>query len=144
MLCGIVGPIFVVMGLFAEGDVVGWMVLAGLVITAGNLVLSAGIARTAHRAELRRARLAAHGRLATADILSMEETSSEMDGQPVVELKLHIHGAYVSSFDVVDRVPVPLLSIPLLHRGQLAVLVDPETREYEVDWKATAQLEGPR
>lgn len=144
MLCGIVGPIFLVMGLFAEGPVMGWMVLAGLVITAGNLALAAGTARGAHRVELKRARLAAYGRMGRADILSMDDTTSEMNGHPVVVLRLRIHGDYIVPFEVEDRVPVPLISIPLLHRGPLAVRVDPETQEYEVDWKATAQLEGPR
>lgn len=139
MLCGVVGPIFLAMALFADGPVVGWMLWLGLVITAGNVALAAGLARGAHRKELKRYRLAMTGRTASADVLSMEETGSPSNGEPVVHLRLRIHGSGITPFEVEERATVPITAVPLLHGGSLAVRVDPETREYEIDWRASSQ-----
>lgn len=148
LLCGIVGPIFLVIGLVGESESSGpdssqdWLIWWGIAITALDVVIAWFMARSRYRKDLKLQRLGVHGRSARADILSMEETGIRINDQPVVKLRLRIHGESVAPFEVEERKTVPMTAIPLLHRGGLAVVVDPETQDYEIDWHASAQLAG--
>lgn len=77
--------------------------------------------------------------MAIADIISIEQTSVQINDQPLMKLGLHIHGDDMVAFDVEKRVVVPVFQQGLLHARRLSVLVDPV---FEIDWQATALLAG--
>jgi len=136
LLAGIVGPIFLVMGLVAEGPDTGWLLPTGLAVTALDLVIGLLIGRSRYRGQQRMRHLRQVGRPATAQILSSEQTSVRINDQPVVVLRMRIVGDDVAAFEVQAREVVPEIRIPLLHGGTLPVLVDPESHEWEIDWDA--------
>ncbi len=135
LLAGIVGPIFLVMGLvLRDQPETGWMLPLGIGITALDLVIGVLVGRARHRSAQRRYRLQLRGRRASAQVLSIEQTSVRINDQPVLVLNLRIHGADLESFEATARQAVPEYRIPLLHAGELPALVDPETGEWEIDW----------
>lgn len=143
MLCGIVGPIFWVM-YYVIGDVDGtkWMLWSGMGITILNVVIAFFIARGATRMKAKVARMQLTGHMAIADITSLAQTNMQINDQPVMKLGLRIRGDGVPSFETEIRKTVPIVAQAMLHRRVLAVLVDPATKEFEIDWQATAMLTG--
>ncbi len=81
------------------------------------------------------------GVLATAQIQGLAETGVRINERPVVNLDLHITGP---GFDFNDqkRVTVDISKQAIVTARKLVVLVDPNTREYEIDWQASALVAG--
>lgn len=143
MLCGIVGPIFLVMYFVLDGEpFIEWMLWTGLGITILNVVIAYFIARGSARFKAKMSRMQLTGHMALADITSLSQTNVQINDQPVMKLGLSIHGEGVPSFDVEIRKTVPIFAQAMLHRRVLAVLVDPNTREFEIDWQATGMITG--
>ncbi|GAB91562.1 SHOCT domain-containing protein [Gordonia rhizosphera] len=142
MLCGIVGPIFLVGYVLIDAPDTEWMLWTGLAVTVLDVIVAAAISWVAYRSRVTSARLHATGRMAVADITAIEPTNVEINDQPLMKLGLHIRGGGVVPFDDEKRMVVPAFQQPMLHRRMLAVVVDPETNEYEIDWQATALLTG--
>ncbi|MDL9944834.1 SHOCT domain-containing protein [Gordonia sp. ABSL11-1] len=142
MLCGIVGPIFLVAYFLIDEPGTGWMLWTGLGVTLLDVVIALFIARLSIGGQQRTARLRTTGRMAIAEIRGVEQTNVQINDQPLMKLDLHIHGDGISSFETQKRTVVPIFQQPMLHRRVLAVLVDPATNEFEIDWQATALLTG--
>lgn len=136
LLCGVVGPIFLVMGLVVDGPETGWLLPTGIAITVSDVLVAVLIARARTRAQQRTYRLRTHGRRARARVLSFEQTNVRINDQPVLVLQLRIEGADLAPFEAQSRTVVSEVHIPLLHAGELPVLIDPETQEWEIDWAA--------
>lgn len=143
LLAGVVGPIFLVMGLVAEGPETGWLLPTGLLVTALDIVIGLLIGRGRHQAQVKMHHLRRVGRPATAQVLSFDQTGVRVNDQPMLVLKMRIHGEDLVPFEVQAREVVPEIRIPLLHAGQLPVLVDPETHEWEIDWDAARPVAPP-
>jgi hypothetical protein len=79
--------------------------------------------------------------LATAQIMGLAETGMRINERPVVSLDLHIAGP---GFDFGDRkrVTVDISKQAIVTARKLVVLVDPNTREYEIEWQASALIAG--
>jgi len=79
--------------------------------------------------------------LATAQIMGLAETGMRINERPVVSLDLHIAGP---GFDFSDRkrVTVDISKQAIVTARKLVVLVDPNTREYEIEWQASALIAG--
>ncbi|WP_188111319.1 SHOCT domain-containing protein [Nocardioides antri] len=135
LICGIVGPIFLVIYL-ASGSVpeIGWMLWTGLGVTVLDVVLAVAIAAGRTRAQRRTHRLRRTGRRALAQVLSVEQTGVRINDQPLLELRLRIEGGDVTPFEAESRSVISDVRLPLLYAGPLPVLVDPETLEWEFDW----------
>ncbi|MET9202961.1 SHOCT domain-containing protein [Gordonia sp. NPDC003585] len=142
MLCGIVGPIFLVAYFLIDEPGIEWMLWTGLGITILDVALGIGLGLMSSSGNQRSSRLRATGRAAIADITSIQQTNVEINDQPLMKLGLHIHGDDIVSFDVEKRTVVPVYQQALLHGRRLAVLVDPATNEFEIDWQGTALLSG--
>lgn len=142
MVCGIVGPIFVVMYYVIDEPGLEWMFWTGLGVTILNVVIAFVIARVSARFTAKMARMQVSGHMALADVTALRQTNMEINDQPVMQLGLRIHGAEVPTFDVDVRKTVPIVAQAMLHRRVLAVLVDPSTREFEIDWQATGMVTG--
>ncbi|MFC5730410.1 MULTISPECIES: SHOCT domain-containing protein [Nocardioides] len=137
LVCGVVGPIFLVMGLVAGGDEGnGWLLPSGIVITALDIVLGVLIGTGRYRSQQKLYRLRLRGRPAHGQVLSFDQTGVRINDQPVVALRLRIHGNDLTPFDAERKVVVPEIRLPLLYAGDLPVLVDPESKEWEIDWSS--------
>lgn len=142
LVCGVVGPIFLAMGLAVDEPGSGWLLPTGIGITVLDVLIALLVARGRTRSQRRTYRLRARGRRARGHVLSFDQTNVRINDQPLVQLSLRIEGEDVAPFEVQTRTVVPELRLPLLYSGELPVLVDPETREWEIDW-AAARLVTP-
>ncbi|WP_141004892.1 SHOCT domain-containing protein [Nocardioides humi] len=140
LLCGIVGPIFVIVGLSVDEPGTGWLLPLGIAITVLDVVIGLVIGGLRHRSALRSHRLRQRGRPARAQVLSFEHTSVRINEQPLLKLRLRIEGEDIAPFEVESRQVVPDVRMPLLYGGELPALVDPETREWEVDWSSARPI----
>ena len=140
LLAGIVGPIFLVMGLNVDGPETGWLLPTGIGITALDLVIGVLVGMGRHRGRLKTYRLKQRGRRARGEVLSFEQTNVRINDQPLVRLRLRISGADIAPFEVEGKHVVSDIRLPLLYAGELPVLVDPETNEWEIDWEAAGPI----
>ncbi|MGK2882293.1 MAG: SHOCT domain-containing protein [Mycobacterium sp.] len=146
LLCGgLVGPIFLAV-YFATGqsDLMKWMFWVGLLVTAIDVLAALAIAGLGARSQARTAALEAHGVLALAQIIGMAETNTRINDRPVVKLNLRISGPGIAPFDVEDRVIADVTRLAMLTTRRLAVLVDPATGQFEIDWERSSLINGQR
>lgn len=136
LLCGIVGPIFFVMGLAVPADEPGsgWLLPTGVGITVLDVVIALAIANSRTEKQRKMFQLRTRGRRARGRVLSFEQTGVRVNDQPMIVIKLMVEGGDITPFEAQARCVVPEVHIPLLHAGELPVLIDPETDEWEIDW----------
>lgn len=136
LLCGIVGPIFFVMGLAVPADEpdTGWLLPTGIAITVLDVVIAVAIANNRTEKQRKLHHLRSRGRRARGRVLSFEQTGVRVNDQPMLVIRLMIEGGDITPFEAQVRSVVPEIHIPLLHAGELPILIDPETDEWEIDW----------
>ena len=157
-LCGgVFGPILLAMYFLSGGrdDVTGeqvditWMLLVGVPITVGSVVLGVvaghfigkGVAKI-EQSQQRRARLQQRGVLALAQVTGWAETGMSINDRPVVRVSLRIEWQGMAPFDTEARVTVGVTAMPVLAGRRLVVLMDPATRDCEIDLQASALVSG--
>jgi hypothetical protein len=156
LICGgLVGPIFLVTyfalpGMFGSfgPDVdsmaqqsTQWMLWVGALITIADVLVAVWLANRGAKSSAKSAALHQAGVLATAQIMGLAETGMRINERPVVSLDLRIAGpGFV--FDDRKRVTVDISKQAIVTARKLVVLVDPNTREYEIDWQASALIAG--
>lgn len=138
LLAGIVGPIFLVMGLASDGPETGWLLPTGIGITALDLAIGVLVGTGRHRARQKTYRLRQRGRRARGEVLSFEQTNVRINDQPLVRLR--ISGDDIAAFEVEGQHVISDVRLPLLYAGELPVLVDPESREWEIDWDSVRTI----
>jgi hypothetical protein len=160
LICGgVVGPIFLVtyfvlpqiMGNQFDSvdssfsstvqDNTSWMLWVGALITVADVFVAIWLANRGAQSSAKMASLKASGVMTTAQIMGMAETGMRINDHPVVNLDLHIAGP---GFDFNDRkrVTVDFTKQAVITARKLVVLVDPNTRGYEIDWQASALIAG--
>ncbi|GLE57728.1 hypothetical protein NJBCHELONAE_30370 [Mycobacteroides chelonae] len=142
LICGIVGPIFIVMYYVIDQPATSWMLYSGVGITIGIVVLAFVLTLFFTRTDEARKLLEANGILALADVIAANETGMRVNDQPVIKLTLQVHGDGISPFRAETRTRVSVLQVPALSRGKLVVLVAPGTEQFQIDWQRTALLSG--
>lgn len=141
LVCGIVGPIFLVMGIAMAGEPdARWLLPTGIGITVLDLVIGVLIGRGRYRSAKKLHRLRSNGRRARAQVLSFDPTNVRINDQPLLKLRLRIHGDDLAPFEVESRTVVSDFRMPLLYAGDLPVLVDPESKEWELDWDSAEPI----
>ncbi len=157
-LCGgVFGPILLAMYFLSGGrdDVTGeqvditWMLLVGVPITVGSVVLGVvaghfigkGVDKV-EQSQQRRARLQQRGVLALAQVTGWAETGMSINDRPVVRVSLRIEWQGMAPFDTEARVTVGVTAMPVLAGRRLVVLMDPATRDCEIDLQASALVSG--
>jgi hypothetical protein len=154
-LCGgLAGPIF--LGLYFLDRAVGdeqedsaWMLVLGVAITVGSVVLGVvaghfigkGVDKV-EQSQQRRARLQQRGVLALAQVMGWAETGVSINDRPVVRVNLRVEWPGMAPFDTQERVTVGVTAMPVLAGRRLVVLLDPATRECEIDLQASALVGG--
>jgi hypothetical protein len=156
LICGgLVGPIFLVTyfalpGMFGSfgPDVdsmaqqsTQWMLWVGALITIADVLVAVWLANRGAKSSAKSAALHQAGVLATAQIMGLAETGMRINERPVVSLDLRIAGPGFA-FDDRKRVTVDISKQAIVTARKLVVLVDPNTREYEIDWQASALIAG--
>ena len=159
LLCGgAVGPIFLIGYFVLPGlinsqfssfgssvsstqQLIQWMLWAGLLITVVDVLVALWLANRGARSSVKSAALHQTGVLTMAQIQGLQETGMRINERPVVNLDLHIAGPGFE-FGSRKRVTVDISKQAIVTARKLVVLVDPNTREYEIDWQASGLIAG--
>ncbi|GAA3664733.1 hypothetical protein GCM10022237_26000 [Nocardioides ginsengisoli] len=144
LLCGVVGPVFLIIGLnVGDEPGSGWLLPTGIGVTVLDLVIGGLLGRGRYRSAQRSYRLHRRGRSALATVLAADSTNVQINNQPLMALRLRIHGADITPFEVSAKKVIPSFRLPLLYAGDLPVLVDPESREWEIQWGEVRPVAPP-
>jgi hypothetical protein len=81
------------------------------------------------------------GVLALARITELTQTGTGRGDQPEVRVSLRVTGPGLA-FDTAARVAVSGARRANVDAGQLVVLVDPASRDYQIDWDRSALVNG--
>jgi hypothetical protein len=151
-LCGgITGPIFLaIYFLSGEEDDVAWMLPVGGALTVGSVVVGVVLAHFIAKGvayieknRQRREQLRQRGVLALAQVTGYAETGVSINERPVVKVNMHVEGQRgLAPFNTEARTTVGVTTMPVLAARRLVVLVDPATRDCEIDMQASALVSG--
>ena len=144
LLCGgLVGPIFLAV-YFSTGQPISlkWMFWVGLLVTALDVLIALALANYGAKTDAKTKLLEANGVVALARVTAIGETGTRIDDQPLVTVDLHVEGPGLTPFDVQDRMIASVTRLPLITGRKLVALVDPATREYQIDWERSALVGG--
>ncbi|MGV0642517.1 SHOCT domain-containing protein [Mycolicibacterium sp. XJ879] len=143
LLCGIVGPIFLVV-YFAMGadPMLQWLFWTGLLITAADVLIALGITAAGVKSSAKTAALEQTGVLALAQVVGIQETGTRINEQPLVKLDLQISGPGIAPFASQDRVLASISRLPMITSRKLVAIVDPMTGEYQIDWERSSLISG--
>lgn len=157
LVCGgLVGPIFLITYFVLPGMFGGpfgtdtsslvqqstsWMLWVGLLITVADVLVAIWLANRGAQSSAKSAALHQTGVLTMAQITGLGETGMRINERPVVNLDLHISGPGFE-FNDRKRVTVDITKQAIVTARKLVVLVDPNTRDYEIDWQASALICG--
>ncbi|MCZ0730176.1 SHOCT domain-containing protein [Mycolicibacterium iranicum] len=143
LLCGIVGPIFLVIYFAAgAGPMLQWMLWAGLLITILDVVIAVVITGFGARSAAKTKALEASGVLALAQVVGIHETNTRINEQPLVKLDLQVSGPGLTPFSTQDQVVASVGRLPMITSRKLVALVDPTTKDYQIDWERSALVAG--
>lgn len=143
LLCGIVGPIFLVIYFAGGGDpMMKWMFWAGLLITAIDILIALGLTAVGSKSAAQKEKLEQVGVLALAQVTGIHETNTRINEQPLVKLDLQISGPGIAPFASQDRVLASVSRLPMITNRKLVALVDPTTNEYRIDWERSSLVSG--
>ncbi|MGV0738787.1 SHOCT domain-containing protein [Mycobacterium syngnathidarum] len=143
LLCGIVGPIFLVIYFVAGGDpMMKWMFWTGLLVTAIDVLIALGLTAAGSKSAAQNEKLEQVGVLALAQVTGIHETNTRINEQPLVKLDLQISGPGIAPFASQDRVLASVSRLPMITNRKLVVLVDPATNEYRIDWERSSLVSG--
>jgi pyruvate/2-oxoglutarate dehydrogenase complex dihydrolipoamide acyltransferase (E2) component len=143
LLCGIAGPIFLVI-YFASGPqpTMKWMLWAGWLIIVLDVLIALGISGMGARSAAKTQALEQNGVLAMAKVTRIHETTTTVNGYPLVKLDLQISGQGITPFATQDKVIAKISRLPMITNRNLVALVDPATNEYQIDWERSALVAG--
>lgn len=143
LLCGIVGPIFLVIYFATGGDpLLRWMFWTGLLITAADVLIALVLTSFGARSAAKKQALEASGVLALGQVVGIHETNTRINDQPLVRLDLQVSGPGVTPFSTQDQVVASVGRLPMITGRKLVVLVDPVTHDYQIDWERSALVAG--
>ena len=160
LVCGVlVGPIFLITYFVLPGLIgnqfssvdssvssitqqsIGWMLWVGLLITIADVLVALWLANRGAQSSAKSAALHQTGVLTMAQITGLGETGMRINERPVVNLDLHISGPGFE-FDSRKRVTVDITKQAIVTARKLVVWVDPNTRDFEIDWQASGLICG--
>lgn len=143
LLCGIVGPIFLVI-YFASGasPLLGWMFWTGLLVTALDVLIALVLTGYGAKSAAKTKEMEANGVLALALVTGIHETNTRINDQPLVSLDLQVSGPGITPFATQDRVVASVSRLPMIASRKLVALVDPVTNDYQIDWERSALVSG--
>jgi hypothetical protein len=142
VLGSVIGPLFMMMYFVSDGNVFMYLFFGtGIAITIALVVVAVGMT-TGAKSAAKLAALEPTGALALARVVSIQETGTEINDQPLVKLDLRIAGQGIQPFSSQDRVIASIQRLAMINSRKLVALVDPATNEYQIDWDRTAFVTG--
>ncbi|SEH53520.1 hypothetical protein SAMN04489835_1113 [Mycolicibacterium rutilum] len=143
LLCGAVGPLFMIL-YFASGrdPFLVWFFWSGLAVTALTVVYSVTVVMKGQRTATRIAGLEKTGVLALAEVTGIEETGTYINERPLLKLELNFSGPGLEPFVSRTRVTASPVQLQMITNRNLAALVDPATKKFDIDWQRSALLTG--
>jgi hypothetical protein len=146
LLCGgLVGPIFLAV-YFALGSMarpyINWMFWVGLFITAVDVLVALALTNYGAKSAARHDHLTRQGILTVARTTGMSDTAWFVNDQQMIKVNLHIDVPGQPGFDVQETMASSPTRMQILNAHTLVALVEPGTREYEIDWDASALIAG--
>lgn len=143
LLCGIVGPIFLIIYFASGGEpMMKWMFWTGLLVTAIDILIALGLTAAGAKSAAQNEKLEQVGVLALAQVTGIHETGTRINEQPLVKLDLQISGPGIAPFASQDRVLASVSRLPMITNRKLVALVDPTTNEYRIDWERSSLVSG--
>lgn len=139
---GIVGPIFLAVGLAGVPVVATMFFWMGLAITVIDVVVAIVWASFGAKSAAKTQMLEAQGVLALARVVGITETGTRVNNQPLVKLNLQIEGPGLTPFTAQDSVLAGLSRWQMISSRTLVALVDPATNEFQIDWNRSALVSG--
>lgn len=143
LLCGIVGPIFLVIYFAAGSDpTLKWFFWSGLGITALDVLIALAITARGAKTAAKTQELETSGVLALAQVVGIHETHTRINDQPLVKIDLQVSGPGITPFSTQDQVVASVSRLPMITSRKLVALVDPVTNDYQIDWQRSALVSG--
>lgn len=142
LLCGIVGPIFLVIYFTSGMPEMKWMFWTGLLVTVLDVLIALAITGFGVQSAAKNEALEARGVLALAQVTGIHETNTRINEQPLVKLDLQISGPGIAPFASEDRVLASITRLPMITNRRLVAVVDPATNEYRIDWDRSGLISG--
>lgn len=115
----------------------GWMLWAGVLVTIADVLVALWLANRGAKSSA----LYQTGVLTMAQITGLRETGTRINDRPVAMVNLQITGPGFA-FDTQKRVTVDLTKQAVLTARKLVVVVDPDTRDFVIDWQASGLIAG--
>jgi hypothetical protein len=146
LLCGgLVGPIFLAV-YFALGPMarpyINWMFWVGLFVTAVDVLAALALTNYGAKSAARHDDLTRQGMLVPARTTGMSDTAWFVNDQQMIKVALHIEVPGQPGFDVQETMAASPVRMQILNARVLVALVEPGTRNYEIDWDASALVAG--
>jgi hypothetical protein len=146
LLCGgLVGPIFLAV-FFALGEMarpyLNWMFWTGLFITAVDVLAALALTNYGAKSAARHDQLTRAGVLALARTTGISDTAWFVNDQQMIRVGLHIDMPGGSGFDAEETMAASPARMQILNAHTLVALVEPGSRNYEIDWDASALIAG--
>lgn len=146
LLCGgIVGPIFLIV-YFGLGSMarpaLQWMFWTGLFVTTADVLAALALANHGAKTEARHEFLRRNGVLAMARVTGIGDTPVFVNDQQMIEVDLRIELPGQPAFTDQQTMVSSPTRMQTLTGHRLVVLAEPGTRNYEVDWNASALVAG--
>jgi hypothetical protein len=142
---GLVGPIFLIV-YFALGTMarpyLQWMFWVGLFISAADVLAALALANATAKAEARHDELSGRGVLTQVRITGISDTSWFVNDQQMIKVQLHVDVPGTQGFDTEETMASSPTRMQILNAHKLVALVEPGTRNYEIDWNASALIAG--
>lgn len=142
---GLVGPIFLIV-YFALGTMarpyLQWMFWVGLFITAADVLAALALANAGTKADARHEMLSGRGLLTVARITGISDTAWFVNDQQMIKVQLHVDVPGTTGFDTQETMASSPTRMQILNAHRLVALVEPGTRNYEIDWNASALIAG--
>ena len=146
LLCGgLVGPIFLAV-YFALGPMarpyLNWMFWVGLFITAVDVLAALALTNYGAKSAAKHDELTRQGILTVARTTGMSDTAWFVNDQQMIKVNLHVDIPGQPGFDVQETMASSPIRMQILNAHTLVALVEPGTRNYEIDWDASALIAG--
>lgn len=146
LLCGgLVGPIFLAV-YFALGPMsrpyLNWMFWTGLFVTAADVLVALALTNYGAKSAARHDELTRQGILTLARTTGISETAWFVNEQQMIKVGLHLDIPGQPGLDVQETMAASPARMQILQARTLVALVDPATRNYEIDWEASALIAG--
>jgi hypothetical protein len=119
-----------------------WMFWVGLFVTAVDVLAALALTNYGAKSAAKHDQLTRQGILTVARTTGMSDTAWFVNDQQMIRVNLHVEIPGQPGFDVQETMASSPIRMQILNAHTLVALVEPGTRNYEIDWDASALIAG--